>query len=73
MSFFSRKKHQNQPSNNVNIIQSPSQALQQVGGTLQQLPQVAKQPSYDKFVFLFISSLLIQLTGILVLELQRFP
>lgn len=52
MSFFSRKKHQNQPSNNVNIVQSPSQALQQVGASSQQpSQQVAKQSSYDKSVF----------------------
>ena len=56
MSFFSRKKHQNQPSNNVNIVQSPSQALQQAGATLQQPPQVTKQPSYEKSVFLSIPS-----------------
>lgn len=47
MSFFSRKKHNpNQPSNNVNISQSPSQALQQVKE--QQHQQITKQASYEK-------------------------
>jgi len=47
MSFFSRKKHNaNQPSN-VNIAQSPSQALQQVKD-VQQQQQITKQTSYEK-------------------------